>query len=211
MRGNRTVFFGDLGSRHLEEDDAVRSRQRVGVGEVDLKLTVAVLVVALIDPPAEIVERRSQLLQVRHGRRHGAEVVAGLGQRVHAVWVPRPDRAAASPHHEKVLWLHAYVEDVALLLGVSEHAFEVGARTIGMGFPFDEEVAGKAHRVRLPRQACVRIEVDPRHHIVRVRPLAQAPNRRAGKTRAFVHRVVECGHRHHLHLGCAGHIDELYE
>ena len=211
MRGDGAVPFGDLRGGHLEEDDAVRGGQRVGVVEVDLELPVGVLVVALINPPAHVVERPSQLLQIGHGRRHGAEVVARLGQRVHAVRIPGPDRTVFIARDEKVLRLHAHVEDIALLRGIGEHPLKVGAGAIGMRLPIDEEVAGKAHGVRLPRQPRVRIEVNPRQHIVRVRPLSQAPNRRAGKTRAFVKRVVERRHRHHLHFGRAGHIDELDE
>ena len=110
-----------------------------------------------------------------------------------------------------MLRFHTHIEDIALLRGIGEHPLEVGARAIGIGFPIDEEIAGKAYGVRLPRQPGVRIEVNLRQHIVRVRPLSQTPNRRAGKTRAFVKRVVERRHRHHLHFGRAGHIDELYE
>ena len=80
-----------------------------------------------------------------------------------------------------------------------------------MRLPTDEEVAGKAHRVRLPRQPCVRIEIDLRQHIVRVRPLPQAPNRPAGKTHAFADGVPQRRHRHHFHLSRSRHIDKLHE
>ena len=79
MRGDSTVFLGDLRSRHLKENDAIGGHQRIGVVEVDLVLAVAILVVALVDPVVKRVERQGQILQIGHGRRHRAVVVAGLG------------------------------------------------------------------------------------------------------------------------------------
>ena len=58
MRGNRAVFFGNLRAGHLEEDNPIAGRQRVGVIKIDFVLPIAVLVVALVNSPIERVERQ---------------------------------------------------------------------------------------------------------------------------------------------------------
>ena len=70
VRRDRPVLLGELRRRHLEEGDAVGGGQGVGVLKVDLELGVGVLVVGLVDAPAELVQDRRHLLQVRHCRGH---------------------------------------------------------------------------------------------------------------------------------------------
>ena len=167
--------------------------------------------IGLIDAPTELVQRCGQILQIRQGRGHGPVVVAGLGQGIDAVGVPRANRPVLIAADQKVLRLHADVEDVALLLHIGQHALEIGAGAIRMGLLIDIEIAREARGVRLPGNRRVGIQVDAGEHVMRMRPLPHAPYSGAGETCADVDGVVQTRRRDHLHLRRPGNVHKLHE
>ena len=192
VRGDRAVFFGDLRRRHFEERDAVGGRQRVVIGEVHLVLAVGVLVVGLIDAPAKLFSALVNSCRYCHRRGHRAKVVAGLGQRIDLVGVPGDDRPVVVAGDEKMLRLHADVEDVALLPRNGQHAFaDWCAGNTDAASPSTNRSAANRAVLGIQGSGRVAVQVDAGQHVVRMRPLADSPRPRPGESRADVDHVVE--------------------
>ncbi len=109
--GNRAGPPGQLTGHHPEDDQAIGGLQRFGVLEIDLVLEVSVLVVGLIDAPAEPVEAVVERAQEPQSARDALEVVARLGQIVDGVRVPAAQGAVALLDHQEEFRLDADVED----------------------------------------------------------------------------------------------------
>ena len=125
--------------------------------------------------------------------------------------IPRHDRTVVVARHQEVLGLHADLEDVALCPRLGQDTLEVGARAVRIGFAVHEQVADEAGRVGLPGNRCIAVRIDAGHHVMRVRTLAEAQNRGAGKPGPLINRVVVASDRDHLHFRGAGHVDKLHE
>ena len=70
-RRDRAGLAGELAGHHPEEDQAVGGLEGLGISEVDLVLEIRVLVVALVDAPAQPVQA---VAQARGGTRRAPEM-----------------------------------------------------------------------------------------------------------------------------------------
>ena len=111
--GDGTVLFCHLGGCHFEESDPVGRGESILVVKVDLVLAIPILVVRLVNAPAELVERGHQFLKVTHYRCHGAEVIAWFCQVIDLVRIPGGNRTILVTGYQEVFRFHADVEDVA--------------------------------------------------------------------------------------------------
>ena len=175
------VPLGVLARHHLKERVAVGGRQRVAVHEVDLVLSIRVLVVRLVGVPAHAGHPVHHVLQVVHHVRDALEVVARLGQGVHAAGVPDLDRAVVLAGYQEVLRLDAYVELVPLVAAFPEHTLQVLPRAVRVGLVVHEQVAREPCHALAPRDERVAVQVDPGQHVVGVGPLPESPEGRAGE------------------------------
>ncbi len=104
-RGDRAGPLCELAGHHPEEDAAVGGREGFGIPEVHLVLVIRVLVVGLIDTPAELVEAVDERTEEPQRPGDALEVVTRLGQVVHGVRVPTAERAVALLDHQEELRL----------------------------------------------------------------------------------------------------------
>ena len=72
------MLVRDLARRHLHEGEIVRGFQRIGVGEIDLELPVAVLVIDLIHIDSDGAQPGHHLIEYLARAIQALVVVAGL-------------------------------------------------------------------------------------------------------------------------------------
>ena len=155
-----------------------------GISEVDLVLEICIFVVTLIDAPAQFLEALAERAEETQGAIEALEVVAGLGQVIHAVRVPAPERAVAVPRHQEELGLDPDLEPITGVGGAGRTALQVDARAIRVRPAVDMQVRREPGDAGLVGKRGISGRVDTRHHVVRIGPLPHAPDRPAGETRA---------------------------
>ena len=128
------------------------------------------------------------------------QVVAGVAGHDIALCV-------AAQHRE--LRLQTGEESQAFFFEQGHLFFQHHAAVEFPGLAVHMAVADDAGKTRLPRNQAHRAEVAPRHEVGSVWLDTQAPDRKAGKTRAGVQHLVKVRHRHGLGLGRAVDVDEL--
>ncbi len=77
-RGDHAVLVGDLACRHLDEGKVVRGLERIGIGEIDFELAVAVLVIDLIHVDAHGAQPGHHFIEHLAHAVQSLVVVAGL-------------------------------------------------------------------------------------------------------------------------------------
>ena len=200
MRARRLV------GEPAEEDVAVGGGAGVGIGEIDLELADAVLVVEGLDVPAEPVHRRGQL-------RHPGEIVEQAGEVVGRPGEMRPvaerRRRAVfpAPREDVELRLHPQVHAPAALGGAGAGAVEDVAAARLEGRPPAVQVAGEPGGVGPPGEDQAGSRVGMGGDLLLAHVLRDAFEGGAGEQFRAGHHALETADRRRLGLGDAVHVD----
>ena len=98
--------------------------------------------IGLIDPPPQMIQTRRKLLQIRHGRSHRFKIVAGFGQLIDMIRIPRHDIAVLRARYQKMLWFHPDIENVTRVTHLREDPLEIRTRTKWIGITINKQISG---------------------------------------------------------------------
>ena len=163
--------------------------------------------VDLVDVQARANSRCDQPVHVFAGARQGLVVVAGFLQDV--AGVAGHDVAVLVPAQDRELGLQAGEESQAFFLEQGHLFFQHHAAVVFPGLAVHMAIADDAGKAGLPGNQAHGTEVTARHEVGSVRLDTQAPDRKAGKTRAGVQHLIKMRDRYRLGFGCAMDVDKL--
>ena len=208
-RGEHPALLRHRVHHVAEEDRAIGGGQRVGKGEVRLKLPVGVLMIVGIRTPAQLVDvaREGGEEVVLAGE--AFHVVAGLRQVVERVG--QLDAAVCGLAQQEELEFHPDLEGVAEALCPLQLSPQDRARTVGPLLAEHRDVTGKPGEPGLERDRGVGREIGYGHHVGRGRRLADRPGREARESGALLDQPIPIRDRHQLRRRLRIHVHELGE
>ena len=196
----------DLLRHQLEEGEPVGHGERLGIGEIDLELAVAVLVIEGIHAPAQAIHALHQLIEPVEIVEQAAQVVAGFIERVAAAG--RHQRSIVlAPQHEEFSF-DAEVEAIAQRRRLLPHPREDLTAAGLEGGAVQLQAAGQPHHIAAPRQHRGTGQIGNGRHFVIADVLRHPIERRAGeqlRTRQHRREVIQ---RHCLRLAVAVDVHE---
>ena len=139
---------------------AIGGAEGIGVGPVQLELTIGILVISLIRAPAELLHAGEQFGDQRITAHQGQLVVAGL-----LLGVGRIGDGAAIPQQQEELRLHTAAQLIAQLGGPLLLAAQQTPRALLHRLAVEGEFGGHPAHLRLPGQAHQAARIGDRHHI----------------------------------------------
>ena len=199
------VAAGDLAGHPAEEHVAVGHPQRGRVGEIDLELADAVLVVEREHVPAERVHGVDQLADPGQVVHQPLDVVGRLGE-VRAV-AHRGVAAVPGIFQHEELGLDSDLGGQSVRGQPLERPLQDVAAAGIEGPAFAPQVAGEPGDVALPREDGARRRVGPGRHLLVVDLLRNPVEGGAGAQLRTVHHPLDVRQRHHLALRHAVHVD----
>jgi hypothetical protein len=146
--GPQALLFGHRFHHHLEEGMAIGGGQGISEGPVDLELTVGILMVGLVGPPAQLLHglqqgaNQAELTHQRH------LVVAGLLLVIGGIG----DRGAIGVE-QKEFGLDAAAQLVAEGLGALQLVAQQAARTLAHRRTLQHQLGGHPANAALPGAA----------------------------------------------------------
>jgi hypothetical protein len=197
----------NLAGRHFEENEMIAGGEAIGVRVVNLKLTVRIFMINLLDIDTSRTKRDREPLKKYPGPRQALVVVTGLGQGV--TRITRLDLPLSIATQERKLWFETREErppmgSQAINLSAQQNTtIEWPRLTVHMA------LANDPCKPRLPGHERDRAQVPNGHEIGAVRLNANAPDCKSGEASAVGQDGLEVGNRHRLGLGDAVDIDKL--
>ena len=197
----------DLGGRHLEQRVAVGRGQAVAIGEVDLELTVRILMIDLVDIEARGKQRGDELLHEFARADEPFVVVAGLVESIGSV--DRRERAVRFALEQHEFRLDTGVHRPSERIELRELRLQRHPRAVLVRLAVDMAIADDARIAGHPRDERQRRKIADRHVFGAMRTHAEAPDREPRKSRAGSQQVFEMRGRDTLCLRRAVNVDEL--
>jgi len=198
---------GDFGSGHLEQDDVIGGRQRIGILEIDLILSVRVLMVDLIDVDTQYLQAFRHTLKKGADARKTAIVVSRLLQAVGIV--ERCDGAVRSTLQQAEFRFNAGIERPSAFGQARNLLFENVTRIKPVGGIVHGARSHDACVSRRPWQKFQRRKITNQHVFGFMGGKAHAEYAAARKADAVGKNVLQMIDWDGLALGNAIDVDEL--
>ena len=204
---DHAVFVRDLAHRHFHEGEVIGRLQRLIVGEVDLELAVAVLVIYLVDIDTRRPQAAHHLVQRLAGPVQAFIVVARLVQIVGRI--RRTQRAVGRAAQQHEFRLYAGEHRQAALGQPGNLVLQRHTGTKCIRLLVHDTVADEPCISRHPGNVLQRRDLADGHIVGTFGAHAETPQREAGETRTVRQHHVQVLDRHGLGLRGAVDVDEL--